>query len=225
MPDLDAVTEAVQENPTGDTAVARVAAILSDHPAVPVRADRVRSQGRVSFGRGRAWGEGICVMLDAEQLDSIEHNADYVEGWECDVETMQIDDDPETPAWKLTGVEWEDVGAVADAVVDVIEERQGDVSADWRAVIDPGVQLLAHAASERDDDAVQIRRGIRSEGRVRFGAEAGTSAVALWVPDDAMTCLKPPTRSETHIEAAFGAAPRPPRRASKRRETSDPGEL
>lgn len=216
-----AIVDALLDAPLGDYAVAGVAAILADLPETVVRADRVRTQGRVSLSRSRAWKSGITVYIDVGEMSSIDE--DYINGWkqDDDATTALIEDSDWKRDWHR--VDWDNVEDVAHACAYVIwnsVQEDGNLA----SLIDPGIQLLLHAASERGDD-IQVRRGVRSEGRVRFDAEPGDPGVVLWIPEKEMERMKPPTSTEQHIQSAFGESPLPPRRASRRHEPSDPEKL
>lgn len=216
-----AVLDALFDAPLGDYTIAGVAAILADLPKTAVRADRVRTQGRVSLSRSRAWSSGIAVYIDIGEIRSIDE--DCINGWEKDDEatTALIEDSDCKRDWRR--VDWDSVEDVAHACAYVVwnaAEEDGNIA----SLIDPGVQLLLHAASERGDE-LQVRRGVRSEGRVRFNAKKGDPGVVLWVPESALERLKPPTSTEQHIASAYGESPKPPRRASRRHEPSDPEQL
>lgn len=81
------------------------------------------------------------------------------------------------------------------------------------SALDPGLQLLCHGAADRDR-SIQVRRGVRAEGRVRFDASENDAGVALFVPDIEMYRPRreqPP--AEAHLESAYGFAPKSPLKA------------
>jgi len=202
-------------NPLNDYPVGAAAIKLAALDPTIVRADRVRTQGRVSFGRQNAYTDGVAVYLGPSLVVA-------------DPESWDLEDRHGNNATQWGNVEWDDPDAVGEVLAYVIwtiyaDDQEGDPL----SALDPAVQLLCHAAADRGDE-VQVRRGVRAEGRVSFDAREGEEGVALFVPSLKMGRrqggLAP---AEAHIQTAYGKAPLSPieARRLKRTMTSDPEKM
>lgn len=217
--ELDGVrkfVENLQSEPLSKGAVADAAIALTYLDPTIVRYDRVRTQGRVSFGRRHAYTDGVAVYLAPSQVPG-----DDPKIWDNDA--------PHGDNKRVWGnVEWDDPKAVGEALAYVVwAVHAPDQEGDALSELDPAVQLLCHAAADRGD-AVQIRRGVRAEGRVSFDARKGDKGVALFIPSWKMARPRHGTApAEAHIESAYGRPPPSPASAQRRKgtHTADPERL
>lgn len=234
-PDLDDIelegnkesVRALRENPLADWPVARAAHTLVGFHKVCVRYNRVRSQGRISFGRDRQYTDGIVIYLSpavatAENYQSRmgdNHQLDSERFWES--ADVRVD-----PGVTWGQIEWDEPAAVGETLAYLMWQMSlDDGDADANSLIDPAVALLCHAAADRDHQ-VQVRRGLMSAGRVSWEADEGESGLGLFVPDRILARPRQERApSEAHIKSAYGFSPPPPRLARRHNVTTDPEKL
>lgn len=183
--------------------------ILSWLDPVVVRPDAIRSQGRVSFGRSRAYTDGIAVYIGPK---FVVENVDW--------DNTRFEKDTTRDCWGE--INWDDADSVGRAVARIYWTGILD-AAPAMSFLDPAIQLLCHMSAVHGR-YVQIRRGVRAEGRVNFDAEQGEPGVALFVNSAEMVRGDNHVPAEEHIRSAYGRAPLSPARARRLNgtHTNDP---
>lgn len=208
----------LEDDPLSNESVIRTARELSKLGDVVTRFERVRSQGRISFGRDRAYEDGVVIYVGPDLRISPERT-----NWETVVEDY--------PVMKRWGnVQWHDVEHLSNEIQYILykthEVDSGDPITWINSLLDPMVQLMCHASSQRGWE-LQIRRGVMSEGRVRFHADPGEPGVGLHIPSQYLLRAqhKDYRAPGWHIATAYGKTPPRPRRASRHNITTDPTRL
>lgn len=216
-PSLRRLIYSLLDEPTEWKTVSGAAALVASLEVSTVRADAVRSQGRVSFSRSEEYKDGIAMLISHAVTDLIDEELREWEEW-------QLAGEPE-----IAGIGYEpgNIGTASRAVAETVHDAETDEENLGRSIT-PAVQYLCNVAATVDTDVIQIRRGCRSEGRVYFDAMDGDVAVGIWVPERHLKRITyDQTTTESILEAAYGEeqTPRPPEDARRGGITADPEKL